>query len=141
MEGSDAASWNHDRPRGVTLCFQTSEHVVERQRDEPRHVLCHDPRGSSLCNDAQHLRPEVAVVRLASALPCEGERLAGKASGDEIDPLVEGAVELPDIAVARDARPAPFEDAPAEPVVLAERDRAEAGPLGGEVDAPDAGEE
>jgi hypothetical protein len=137
---SDAASRNHDRPPGVTLCCQRSEHVVERQRDDPRHVLSHDPSGSSLCNDAQHLRPEEAVVPLARALPGDGERLAGKSARDEVDAAVEGAVEVSDFRVDWDAGPMPLEDRAAEAVGLAERDGVEPRPLCGEVEAADAGE-
>jgi hypothetical protein len=141
VNGSDAASWNSKRPRGVALVFQRSEHVVERQSDDPRHVLSNDESGSSLCNDPQHLRPEEAVVRLAAALPGDGERLAGEAAGDEADPAVLRAVETADVGVARHARPALREDGAAEPVGLAEGDRLEARPFGGEVEAADAGEE
>jgi len=59
--------------------------LVERQRDEPKHILSHDPTGSGFFNNTAHLRPEVTVILCAASLPGDGERLAGEAATDEVN--------------------------------------------------------
>ena len=65
----------------------------------------------------------------------------GNPPGDEVDAPVEGAVEVADLGVDRDAGPVAREDGAAEAVGLDERGGAEARRLGGEIEAPDSREE
>ena len=81
------------------------------------------------------------MVRLAPAEPGRGEGLAGEAAGEEVDAPVPRPVEVPDLGVDGDAGTVPREHGAAEAVGLDERDGAEAGRLGGEVETPDAAEE
>jgi hypothetical protein len=85
VRGIDGASRNSNRPNGVAEGFQIRWHLVERQRDEPRHILSHDPTGPDFFNNAAHLRPEPTVIADASSLPGDGEGLAGEAAGEDID--------------------------------------------------------
>lgn len=80
------------------------------------------------------------MVLLALAEPGGGEGLAGEAAGDEVDAPVEGAVEVADLVVDRDAGPVAREDGAAEAVGLDERGGAEARRLGGEIEPADSGE-
>ena len=82
----DGCSRNNNRPAGVAVGFQVSEHLVEPQGDVTSNVLSKDPSGSDFANNSAHCRPEVARVILAGALAGVAERLAGVTSGDDIDP-------------------------------------------------------
>lgn len=82
---ADAASWNHKRPRGVAFAFQVRKHIVERQIEDVSNILSNDPRGPQLLNNSQHLRPEVAVILLASALSGLGEWLAWEPAGNKVN--------------------------------------------------------
>jgi hypothetical protein len=120
-------SRNNKRPRGVAQGFQISEHIVERQRDDPSNVFTNDPSGSRECNNAAHLRPEVAVVFVGELFACLAEWLAGKPPADKIDsskPTQSVCVKRADIIEAGDARPVLAEYSSTELVDLAERDSA-----------------
>jgi hypothetical protein len=57
--------------------------LVEAQFNEARHIFSQNVAGSQLCNEACHLRPEVAVICLAASLPGDGEGLAGESSNKD----------------------------------------------------------
>ena len=85
----------------------------------PTNVLSHNVAGSARVNNARNLRPEVAVIRRASALPGDAERLAGVSGCEEVDsaakrPGVEGA----EVIVLGGVGPVPGEDGAAEGVDL-----------------------
>jgi len=81
MRGVEGASWNNKRPAGVALAFQVRKHLVEAQVDVSSNILKNAPSGFSrggrkLSYKSHNLRPEMAVIFLASALPGKGKRLA-----------------------------------------------------------------
>jgi hypothetical protein len=80
VRGVDTASRYKERLDGVALVFHVSQHRVECQIDDPRHILAKHPSGPQLPDNSKHLRPEVTVIFLASLLPGEGERLTGETS-------------------------------------------------------------
>lgn len=82
---ADGTSRKYNRPRFVTEAFQVSETIVECHADEASNVLTKDPAGPHLANNASHFRPEVTVIRRASALPGNGPRLARKSPGEQGD--------------------------------------------------------
>ena len=84
VSGIDTASRNNKRPAGVADAFQLRKHVVEFHRDDSRNVLAKHPSGSCFFNNAQHLRPEMTVIRRASSLPGDAEWLARKSTCDEV---------------------------------------------------------
>lgn len=125
MRRIDGTSRNNKRPRGVAEGFQVSQHIVECQRNETSNVFTKDPSGSRECNNAAHLRPEVAVVFLGFLSAGDAERLAGEASTDEIDsskPTQSVCVECMDIIEAGNPWPVFGEHGSAELVPLAEGD-------------------
>jgi hypothetical protein len=85
MRGADGTSRKYNRLRLVTEGFQVSKTIVECHVDEPKNVLTNDETGSDLVNNADHFRPEVTVIVLASSLPGDTKWLAREPAGDEVD--------------------------------------------------------
>lgn len=54
-------------------------------REDASNVFSNDPSGSDLVNAAEHVRPEVAVIRLAASLPGITEGLTRKSSSENVD--------------------------------------------------------
>jgi hypothetical protein len=79
--GVDGASWNNKRLDGVAFTFQVRKHSVEFHRDESSNVLTKHPSGPGFVYNSEHLRPEITVILLASALPGLGKWLARKPPG------------------------------------------------------------
>lgn len=74
----------------------TASHFSEKPSfchcGETSNVLTNNPSGPDFANSAQHFRPEVTLVFSPPPLTCIGKRLAGKASGEDVDapaPLFE----------------------------------------------------
>jgi hypothetical protein len=84
VSGIDGTSRNNKRPAGVADSFQVRKHVVEFHSDDASNVLAKNPSGSRFANNAQHFRPERAVICRASSLPGNAERLARKSTCDEV---------------------------------------------------------
>jgi hypothetical protein len=80
VRGIDTASWNNDRLDFVSTRFQIRTDLVECQADDSNNILTNNPSWPCLLYDSEHLRPEIAVIVLASPLPGITERLAGKSS-------------------------------------------------------------
>jgi len=97
VSGIDTASWNNKRPAGVADSFQVRKHVVEFHRDDSRNVFAKHPSGSRFLDNAQHFRPEMTVICLASPLPGATEWLARKSTCDEIDASKGFSVEFPNV--------------------------------------------
>ncbi len=83
VPSADAASWNKERPDGITFTFQVRTTIFEFHVDDSSNILSKHPSGPELPHDSKHLRPEVTVILLASALPGTTERLAGESPADE----------------------------------------------------------
>lgn len=144
MGSSDSCSRNNKRPRGVAETLQVSEHIVEDHRDEPSNVFANDPSGSRECNDAAHLRPEVAVVRFAFLFSGDTEGLAGEAPTDKIDsskPTQSVCVNGVNVVEAGDAWPVLPKDGAAVFVALAECDCPHPSSLEAETEAANSAEE
>ena len=146
MGGTDARSRNNERPDGVAETLQVRSAIVERHADEPSNVLSKHPSRPALRHDPAHLKPEETVVRSASSLPGAGERLAGKAAGDEgraSDAGVPKSVccNVPDVVESRYSRPVFGQDSSAVVVTFHLCNSFKAGRFGREVDAPDPREE
>ena len=118
VRGIDGTSRNTDRPHGVAETFQVSAHLVECQIDDPRHILAKEPSGPESVKAADHFRPEVTVIVLASLLPGNAERLTGESSAHKVNSGDESPVDLSNVIVTRDYRPVLFEDFPAIVVVF-----------------------
>jgi hypothetical protein len=82
--GVDGDSWNNKRPAGVAFAFQVSKHLVECHADDASNIFANDPSGSFLCNNSEHFRPEVAVIRFACLLPGDREWLAWEPACDDV---------------------------------------------------------
>ncbi len=133
MLGIECESRNTDRPAGVAVCFQISKRLVEPHRDEPISVFSHDVGRSALVNDAAHIWPECTVIRNASALSGQTDRLTRKPAGDEIDGSESSksvACESSDIVMLGYVWPVFEEDSPAPRVDLAEANGFDAEPIG-----------
>jgi hypothetical protein len=146
VRGTDACSRKYERPDGVAFTLQVSAHAVERQSDEPRHVLSNNPTGPELAHDSKHLRPEPAVIARASLEPGTGEGLAREPAREERGLADPGSTEGiggdgADIAPPRHLGPVPFENREREVGVLDLPDGAETRRLGREVKPADPGEE
>jgi hypothetical protein len=81
----------------VSDAIQVSKHLVEFHADDSNNIFSNNPTGLCFLNDAQHFRPEVTVIFLASSLPGVTERLAGEAPGKQSCSSESGAVELEDV--------------------------------------------
>jgi hypothetical protein len=69
-------------------------------REDAANVLTNDPIGPDLTDAAVHVRPEVAVIRLASSLSGDTERLARKSACEHVDAsLPFGEVCLRDVFI------------------------------------------
>ena len=69
--------------RGRTC--QRSNFALLHHREDASNVFTNDPIGLDLVNTPEHVRPEVAVILRASALPGITERLAGKPSSKYVN--------------------------------------------------------
>lgn len=141
VEGVDGDSRNNGRPAGVAETLQVSEHTVEAQRDEARSVLSHHVAGSDRGNDASHLRPEPAVIARASALPGDGDRLAGESAGNKVNWPELITDHLMDVRDPWHVGPVARKDVDAEGVPLDLPDDRHTERFGGEVEPADAGEQ
>jgi hypothetical protein len=140
----DGTSRNNKRPRGVADGFQVSEHIVECQRDETSNVFTNDPSRSRECNNAAHLRPEVAVVFLRSLLSGDAEGLAGESAADEIDsskPIQSVCVNAVNVVEAGDTWPMFSKHGSAVFVTFAECNGSHSGSLEAETESANTGEE
>jgi len=80
----DGTSRDNGRPCGVTDAFQVSRHSVEpRLANRCRNLLSHNDRGAAGSDEVEEDRPEVPFVLLRGAFACDGEWLAGGASGPD----------------------------------------------------------
>jgi hypothetical protein len=135
--GADGDSRNNKR-LGFKACgFQVRKHSFESHVDETSNVLTNDPSGFCLCNNSEHFRPEPTVIILASSLPESSERLARKASSDEVR---FHPAHVPDVAVIRDFRPFFGEQLACGFIDLAEAYRIPAGITSGDCEASDPAE-
>jgi len=48
VPGTDTASWNKERPDGVTFTFQVRQASVECHPDDPSNILSNNPSGPEL---------------------------------------------------------------------------------------------
>jgi hypothetical protein len=71
----------------VTRIFQVSRHVVECHFDEASNIFTNNPSWLELLHNAEHFRPEVAVIVLALLLPGNGKRLTGETATNEVNPI------------------------------------------------------
>jgi hypothetical protein len=146
VRGIDGTSWNNKRLAGVARGLQRRKQIVEFQIDDSSNVLANDPSGSEFFNNAQHLRPEVAVICRASALPGVREGLTGEAPGNDVN-APDSALskrlccELLDIIEDGNVRPMFSQNLLAERFNLAKSNRLYASPLRRKVDAPDTREQ
>nr|WP_232221574.1 hypothetical protein [Desulfovibrio sp. 6_1_46AFAA] len=106
----DGASRNNKRPAGVPDGFQVRAHRVEPQADVPSNILKQTPSGSVVRNNAEHERPEVAVISRALALPGDAERLAGVTPGNKSCPRKLGGVEGCDVSPSSHVGPVPSQN-------------------------------
>lgn len=87
VNGSDSTSRNIKRLAGVADAFQIRKHLVEFHADDSRHILAKEKLRPESVNNSEHLRPEVAVILRASALPGVTEWLAWPSSGNDVWPI------------------------------------------------------
>ena len=123
VRGIDGRSRYSKRPCGVAAGFQVRKHLVEAHRDEPSNIFSKHPSGPELVHEPKHLRPEMAVIFRASALPGNGERLAREASGNKVRWSNMGGRQRPHVVMTRHVGPVLRQHPPAIVVGFAERDR------------------
>jgi hypothetical protein len=138
--GIDTASWNNDRLDFVTFFFQIKKHLVECQADDSNNILTNNPSWPCLLYDSEHLRPEIAVIVLASPLPGITERLAGKSSCEKSDSSICRAIERFDVSVDWHIWPMIFEDCLCVWFVVAESNGFESSPFSGKSKSSDSAE-
>ena len=122
VRGTDGTSRNNKRPAGVAECFQVRKHIIEAHADVPSNVLSNDPSWPEFRDKAPILRPEVAVVFRAPALPGCGERLAWITAANNVNWSNVVASQFAHVAVDRCARPMLRQNAAREFLDLAEGD-------------------
>src|SRR5690606_31273612 len=85
--------------------FQVSQHFVEPHADVPSNVLTNEHTRPEFPYKPSSLRPEMAVISRASALPGNTEWLAGVPSCDDVNRSNCIAGQLPHVAVDLHVRP------------------------------------
>ena len=96
MRRADLCRREQARRRRVAQSPKLSEDGLEPESDVPGDVFEEDPFGAELKDDAGDIRPEMAGIVGAAALPGRAERLAGIACEDVIEGAVDGkGVERP----------------------------------------------
>ena len=85
VRGVDGASWNNNRPAGVTFAFQVRKHIVEAHADVPSNILANDPTGPDVFNNSEHLRPEVTVIFRAASEPGLTKGLTWKTAANKLN--------------------------------------------------------
>jgi hypothetical protein len=139
VRGIDGTSRYNKRPPGVADVFQVRKHAVEAQRSVPSNILSKEPSGPMLLDDPKSLRPEPAVILLASSLPGKGFWLAWVACGNNVAVC---PVECADVLVDWHFRPMLPKDAATERVDLTEGNGAESpGAFKPEAESADAAEQ
>lgn len=76
VRGIDGDSRNNKRLCGVAESFQVRKHLVEAHADVASNILANKPAWPDGAYKSSNLRPEVAVISLAFALPGDTEWLA-----------------------------------------------------------------
>ena len=141
VRGIDTASWNNDRLDFVSTRLQVRTHLFECQVDDSSNILTNNPSWPCLLYDSEHLRPEIAVIVLASLLPGTTERLAGKSSCEKSDSSICRAIERFDVSVDWDIRPMLFEDGLCVGFVVAESNGFKSSPSSGKSESSDSAEQ
>lgn len=139
--GADGASRNNRRPAGVAETFQVSQHAVEAQTDEARHILAKDPAGPGNRHNPSNLRPEPAVICRAASLPGDGDRLAWDSGGNQVNWPEFVTAHLTHVTRPQRVRPMLGEHALAEGIDLDLAGDLHAEPGAGKVEAADPREE
>jgi len=84
VRGTDARSAEICRPCGVARLFQVSEYSVEpREPTDTRNLFSKYDWRAALLDEAEPDWPEVALVVEAVPASCDGEGLAGAATGPD----------------------------------------------------------
>jgi hypothetical protein len=141
VRGIDTASWNNDRLDLVSTRFQIRTDLVECQADDPNNILTNNPSWPCLLYDSEHLRPEIAVIVLASLLPGTTERLAGKSSCEKSDSSICRAIECFDISVDWHIPPMLFDDGLGVGFIVAEPNGFKSSPSSGKSKSSDTAEQ
>jgi hypothetical protein len=101
VSGIDGASWNKQCPDGVTDTFQRRKQTVEFQTlfesKDSSNVFKQAPLRTNLPYDAKSLRPEPAVIVLASSVPGNTGGLTWNSSCEEVNSLEVPSVEVVDV--------------------------------------------
>jgi len=117
MRGTDGGSRYAVPRRVIPERGQVTEDGIESSNKEPWHVLHEDEARSKYANDVRHVGPEPPLVGEPESVACRRGRLAGEATGHELDrwpgfgspPAEAGS----DIVMAGDLRPVSGQDAAA----------------------------
>jgi hypothetical protein len=72
----DGTSRNPKHRDLITKGLQVSEHLLDPQMEESRHIFTKEPSGPENGETADHFRPEIAVVVLALSFAGHREGLA-----------------------------------------------------------------
>lgn len=84
VRGTEATSWEYDRPAGVAFTLQVCRNSVEpRDAIRARNLLPKKDVRAALAEEMEEGWPEVPLVSSPSAAACRGERLAGTARGPD----------------------------------------------------------
>ena len=147
MPCADAASRKYEWENSVSRFCQVKYRFVEPQIDEASNIFPKHPTGPQFGNNAAHFRPQVAFIRKAPSLPCGGEGLTGKSSGDDGNGfkscflkkrLLRKSCDIPEF---RHLRPVLFQNGIRIVRPLALADGAEACHLRRQIQTADAGEQ
>ena len=137
----DGTSRNPKHRCLITKGFQVSEHLLDPQMEESRHIFTKKPSGPENGETADHFRPEITVIRLASSLPGNTEGLAREAAADEIDFLDELPVNASDVGVTGHRWPMFAEDSSAILIYFHLPRDCEPSPFQTQIEAADAGKQ
>ncbi len=133
-------STHHQRPDAVAERLQISRDPVRAAASKARHVLSDDPMRSALTDDARHLGPEPSAgAREPGATAGQARILAREAAGDEKG-AQDARMHAADVVMHGNGGKVPGEDAAAEWIGFAERDRLKSRPRKSQAETADAAE-
>jgi hypothetical protein len=122
VSGVHGHSRNNKRFPGVAESFQVSKHVVEAQRDVASNVFAKHPTRPEFSYKPSKVRPEMAVISLASSLAGVTEWLAGIPACNDVHRSHCVTFQFSHVGVYRNVGPVLPKHGLAERLRLAERD-------------------
>ena len=138
VASSNGVSGKHSPSHTIAQRGQSREDIPEGSTSidgkQSWDVLCQDPSGFSLRDDAEHFGPEMTAVTSTAALSGDAKRLAGESAADESHSSKSSSIECCNVSMNRHLRPVASQNGLAEWVFFDKGDGLKPRPFRCEVD-------